>query len=150
MCAHQSAIKRGWAAGGRLAETHWGGTRARCRAKTKPEKPANSAHPAITTSSFPIGLKRFTTDSLGREPARAAIASKTPRNAPIHQVAITPHPKANRVGDWVTKTGGRKNVKDSKQKRPRILAWKTPKKKGAAKTKKEIFQKSEPPKAKTT
>lgn len=117
LCAHQSAMNRAWTEGRRLKETHSAGEIAPFLARMYPAKPETSALPPITKNSLPIGLIRVTADSFGREPARAATASKMPRNVPTHQVAIIPHPKANNVGDCVAKTGGWKTVKYSTQMR---------------------------------
>src|SRR3984893_4357401 len=98
-------MKRGLVAGVRLFDIHSGGTTIPFCVATKPVNPASNAHPNITASSLPIGLRRDSADSFGRDPTRAAIASKTTREDPIHQVANPPQPKANRVGDRVAKTG---------------------------------------------
>lgn len=39
--------------------------------------------------------------SLGLSPRRAAMATITPSGGPTHQVATTPHPSANTVGEVV-------------------------------------------------
>ena len=55
----------------------------------------------MTSNRIAMGRNMLRKEIFGRDPARQAIANRTPRKAPIHQVAITPHPKASRVGDCV-------------------------------------------------
>ena len=73
------------------------------------------AKPAITARSTTMGFATSLNVSFGRLPVRHATAKSSPNPAPIHHVAMTPHPSASSVGDWVANTGGWKTVKYSRQ-----------------------------------
>src|SRR5258708_30381585 len=93
-------------AGGIIEPMKSGGAIAPLLASTYPVNPATAARKPIAKSNFDMGRTSYRASILLREPALAANASRTPRNAPIHQVAMMPQPSANNVGDSVENTGG--------------------------------------------
>ena len=77
--------------------------------------PAISEAQAMTSSRQAMGRSKCRASNLGHEPSLDASTAGMPRIRPIHQVAITPHPKANRIGASVWKTGGWPMVKYSRR-----------------------------------
>jgi len=75
--------------------------------------PASNAKTAMVSINAPIGRSRRDAWNLGSAPARHANAAGTPKISPIHQDAMTPHPKASSVGESVSNTGGWPIVKYS-------------------------------------
>ena len=94
---------------------HPGGAITPRLASKYPPKPAIVARKPITRSNSDIGRRSSLRSILLREPTLAANASSTPKNAPIHQVAMTPQPRASSAGDVVENTGGWKTEKYSTQ-----------------------------------
>src|SRR5580704_2387084 len=115
LCAHQSAMNRACFAGGRMEPIHPGGAITPRLASTYPLNPATVARKPITRSNSDIGRTSSWASILLREPTLAPNARSTPKNAPIHHVAMTPQPRARSTGDVAENTGGWKTEKYSTQ-----------------------------------
>ena len=74
----------------------------------------------------PIGATRRRAVIRGSEPARAAMARRRPRAAPIHHVATTPQARAISVSEWLPMIFGWATVKYSGQRRMVIWSWMRP------------------------
>src|SRR5436309_15513203 len=99
-------MKRACLAGGSIETTHAGGTTDPRIASTYPVNPATAAKNPVTRSNLEIGRNSWLESILLWGPTLAATASSTPREAPIHQEAMTPQPSASNVGDDGENTGG--------------------------------------------